>query len=59
MSSPCRSAGGIIDKLHQAGDESAWWKGQRVNALEIAKGLWKKTHAATDTYPLEHSILNG
>src|SRR5262245_60607962 len=46
-------------QLHQAGDESAWWKGQRLNALEIAKGLWKKTHAATDPCPREHSILNG
>ena len=39
-------------QLHQAGDERAWWDGRRVNALEIARGLWEKTHAAaTDQTP--------
>jgi hypothetical protein len=40
-------------QLHQAGDERAWWKHQRMNALEIARGLWEKTHAATEQSPLE------
>jgi Rad52/22 family double-strand break repair protein len=35
-------------QLHQAGDERAWWGSQRVNALEIARGLWETTHATTD-----------
>ena len=35
-------------QLHQAGNERAWWEGQRVNALEVARGLWEKTHASTD-----------
>ena len=35
-------------QLHQTGDERAWWESQRVNALEIARGLWEKTHATTD-----------
>jgi hypothetical protein len=40
-------------QLHQAGDEIAWWKSQRMNALDIARGLWEKTHAASDQSPLE------
>jgi DNA recombination protein Rad52 len=35
-------------QLHQTGDERAWWDSRRVNALEIARGLWDKTHATTD-----------
>jgi Rad52/22 family double-strand break repair protein len=35
-------------QLHQTGDERAWWDNHRVNALEIARGLWEKTHATTD-----------
>jgi len=35
-------------QLHQTGDERAWWDSNRVNALEIARGLWEKTHATTD-----------
>jgi hypothetical protein len=27
-------------QLHQTGDEVAWWKGLRVDALEVAKDLW-------------------
>jgi hypothetical protein len=34
-------------QLHQAGNEVAWWESQRVRPLEIAKGLWEKTHAET------------
>jgi hypothetical protein len=31
-------------QLHQAGDEVAWWKNLKIDALEIAKGLWEQTH---------------
>jgi Rad52/22 family double-strand break repair protein/Siphovirus Gp157 len=31
-------------QLHQAGNEVAWWEGLKINALEIAKGLWKESH---------------
>jgi hypothetical protein len=34
--------------LHQTGDERAWWDSHRVNALEIARGLWERTHVTTD-----------
>ena len=47
MNSPCLCAAAIIG-LHQAGDERAWWEGQRVNVLEIARGLWEKTHPDND-----------
>jgi hypothetical protein len=35
-------------QLHQTGDERAWWVSHRVNALEIARGLWERTRATTD-----------
>jgi len=35
-------------QLHQTGDERAWWDSHRVNALEIARGLWERTHATRD-----------
>ena len=31
-------------QLHQAGNEVAWWDDLKINALEIAKGLWEQTH---------------
>ena len=39
-------------QVHQAGNEVAWWENLKINALEIAKGLWEQTHpksAAADT----------
>jgi hypothetical protein len=30
--------------LHQAGNEVVWWSDQKINALEIARALWEKTH---------------
>ena len=40
-------------QLHQAGNEVAWWEDCKINALEIAKGLWEESHgrknAATPT----------
>jgi len=44
-------------QLHEAGDEIAWWKSQGVNALEIASGLWEKTHAAIVRSSLEQPPL--
>jgi hypothetical protein len=31
-------------QLHQVGDEVAWWSDQKINALEIARTLWERTH---------------
>lgn len=31
-------------QLHQAGNEVAWWEDLDINALEIAKSLWAKSH---------------
>jgi hypothetical protein len=39
-------------QLHQAGNEVTWLQGLKINALEIARGLWEQTHpksAAADT----------
>jgi hypothetical protein len=38
-------------QLHQVGNELTWWEEVKINALEIAKGLWEQTHpksAATE-----------
>jgi hypothetical protein len=32
-------------QLHQAGNEVAWWENLKINAMEIAKGLWEASHA--------------
>jgi Rad52/22 family double-strand break repair protein len=43
-------------QLHQAGNEAAWWDNLKINALEIAKGLWEQTRpksAAADIHPNE------
>jgi len=34
-------------ELHQVGDENAWWERMKINALEIARGLWKQTRPAS------------
>jgi DNA recombination protein Rad52 len=31
-------------QLHQAGNELRWWENLRIDALAIAKDLWKQTH---------------
>ena len=47
-------------QLHQTGDERAWWDNHRVNALEIARGLWEKSachdgsNVAALTEPIQH-----
>ncbi len=38
-------------QLHQAGNELAWWKSAKVDALEVARALWEKTRAPTYTPP--------
>ena len=34
-------------QLHQAGNEEGWWNTFKVNALEIATGLWEKNHPSS------------
>jgi len=36
-------------QLHQAGNEQAWWKGLNINALDVAKELWERTHPKSAT----------
>lgn len=36
-------------QLHQAGNEVAWWEGVKINALDIAKGLWEQTRPKSAT----------
>jgi hypothetical protein len=36
-------------QMHQAGNEVTWWEGLKINALEIAKGLWEQTHPKSAT----------
>ena len=31
-------------QLHQSGNEEDWWKTFKVNALDIARGLWEQSH---------------
>src|SRR5262249_20185154 len=31
-------------QLHQAGNEVNWWENLQIDAVGIAKDLWKKTH---------------
>jgi hypothetical protein len=35
---------GHYRELHQKGNEADWWKNVKIDALGIAKDLWKKTH---------------
>ena len=46
-------------QLHQAGNEIAWWKGVKVDALEVARALWEQTHASTETLPPSSSAEVG
>jgi hypothetical protein len=34
-------------QLHQARNEVAWWEDLKINALEIAKGLWQESRLKT------------
>jgi len=36
-------------QLHQAGNEVAWWEKLNLKPLEVAKGLWEKTHPKSAT----------
>jgi hypothetical protein len=31
-------------QLHQTGNEVTWWENLRIDALGIAKGLWRQSH---------------
>ena len=46
-------------QLHQAGNELAWWKSAKVDALEAARALWEETHASTNTRPPSSSAEVG
>ena len=37
-------------QLHQTGNEKAWWESLRINALEVARGLWEQSHSAAARY---------
>jgi hypothetical protein len=41
--------------MHQAGNEVAWWNNLKINALEIARGLWGETHGRTSG-PDQHTL---
>jgi len=34
----------------QTGNEEAWWAHLKINALEIARGLWEQSHPAVVAY---------
>jgi len=36
-------------QLHQAGNEVAWWESVKINALDIAKGLWEQPRPKSAT----------
>ena len=38
-------------QLHQVGNEKTWWEDLQINALEIARGLWEKSHPSTAHSP--------
>jgi hypothetical protein len=38
-------------ELHRAGNEMLWWQDRRVDQLEIAKGLWERTHLQVSHQP--------
>jgi hypothetical protein len=42
-------------QLHQAGNEVVWWENLKINALEIAQGLWEQTHPDLASAVLDHT----
>jgi len=32
-------------QLHQTGNEAGWWENLKIDAIGIAKDLWKQTHS--------------
>jgi hypothetical protein len=32
-------------QLHQTGNEVGWWENLKIDAIGIAKDLWKQTHS--------------
>jgi hypothetical protein len=41
-------------QLHQAGNEVIWWANLNINALEIAKRLWKESHPERTARSSDH-----
>jgi Rad52/22 family double-strand break repair protein len=41
-------------RLHQAGNEVAWWEDLKINVLAIAKGLWEQTRPKSATADNNH-----
>jgi Rad52/22 family double-strand break repair protein len=35
-------------QLHQFGNEVPWWEKHKINALEIAQGLWEQSHRRSE-----------
>jgi hypothetical protein len=46
-------------QLHQVGDEVAWWENQKINALEIAQGLWEHRNKAASAVELSETTKYG
>jgi hypothetical protein len=44
-------------QLHQAGNEVAWWQDLKINALEIAKGLWEESRTKANPTAAQASQL--
>jgi hypothetical protein len=36
-------------QLHQVGDERAWWKDRQINVLEVARELWGRSRAKSNS----------
>jgi hypothetical protein len=36
-------------QLHQVGDERAWWQNLQINALEVARELWERSRATSNS----------
>ena len=43
-------------QLHQAGNEVTWWEDLKINALEIAKGLWEESRGRRHFQPQQRHL---
>ena len=46
-------------EVHRCGDEAAWWRGQKIDALGVARALWLQSHPLSespDVTDLQRSI---
>jgi hypothetical protein len=41
--------------VHQTGNEAAWWEDLKIDALEIARGLWEQRQGLSNNAGPEHS----